>query len=43
MIIHMRQAAAAMHDRDRLMEVAFAGVGSLPMAVIDRYRQARCI
>jgi hypothetical protein len=28
-----------MHDRDRLLDVAFEGVGSLPMAVIDRYRQ----
>ena len=38
MILHMRAAAAAAHDRDRLMAVAFEGVGSLPMAVIDRYR-----
>lgn len=35
----VRQGAAAMHDRDRLLDVAFEGVGSLPMAVIDRYRQ----
>jgi hypothetical protein len=34
----VRQGAAAMHDRDRLLDVAFEGVGSLSMAIIDRYR-----
>ncbi|KAI8476393.1 MAG: rab-GTPase-TBC domain-containing protein [Monoraphidium minutum] len=38
MILHMRRAAAGLHDRDRLMAVATDGVGSLPMAVIERYR-----
>jgi hypothetical protein len=38
MILAMRAAAGGAHDRDGLMRVAFEGVGSLPMAVIDRYR-----
>ncbi len=41
MIMYMRQAAAAAVDRDRLMEVAFEGIGSLPMAVLERYRCGR--
>ena len=38
MIMAIRGAAAGAHDRDRLMDAAFEGVGSLPMAVIERYR-----
>lgn len=37
----VRQAAAQMHDRDRLLDVAFDGIGSLSMGVIDRYREQR--
>lgn len=37
----VRQHASTMHDRDTLMETAFEGVGSLPMAVIERYREQR--
>ena len=32
-----RQAAATAHDRDGLMDVAFVGIGSLSMAVIERF------
>ena len=37
----VRQGAAQLHDRDKLMDTAFEGVGSLPMAVIDKYREQR--
>ncbi len=37
----VRGAAAAMHNRDRLMSVAFDGVGSLPMATIDKFRDLK--
>lgn len=37
----VRQHASSMHDRDRLMEIAFEGIGSLPMATIERYREER--
>lgn len=33
-----RAAASGAHDRDALMRAAFEGVGSLPMAVIERAR-----
>lgn len=41
LLMAVRQHASTMHDRDGLMEVAFEGVGSLPMAVIERYREQR--
>lgn len=37
----VRQAAVHMHHRDKLMTVAFDGIGSLPMAVIEKYREQR--
>jgi hypothetical protein len=41
LLITVRQHASSMHDRDRLMETAFDGVGGLPMAAIERYREQR--
>ncbi|KIY99590.1 TBC1 domain family member 2A [Monoraphidium neglectum] len=41
MIIHMRQAAAAMHDRDRLMEVAGQSSKEVEAALRDRQSGAR--
>jgi hypothetical protein len=44
LLMAVRQHASSMHDRDRLMETAFDGIGSLPMAAIERYReQRRCV
>lgn len=40
-LMTMKQAAQNLHHRDRLMAVAFDGIGSLPMAVIDKYREMR--
>eukprot|EP00891_Asterochloris_glomerata_P005168 jgi/Astpho2/5168/Aster-04752 len=37
----MRRAAQAMHDREKLMKMAFDGLGSMPMARIDNYRQIK--
>ncbi len=37
-MLRMRSAAATMHQRDVLMATAFDGIGSLPMATIDRFR-----
>ena len=37
----VRGAAASMHNRDRLMSVAFDGIGSLPMATIDKFRDMK--
>ncbi|KDD73221.1 hypothetical protein H632_c2411p0 [Helicosporidium sp. ATCC 50920] len=34
----LRRAAASTHDRDALMDVAFSGVGGLPMGAIARRR-----
>lgn len=34
----VRQYTSSLHDRDHLMQVAFEGIGSLPMAVIERCR-----
>jgi hypothetical protein len=30
-----------MHNRDKLMDVAFNGIGSMPMATIDRMREEK--
>lgn len=44
LLMAVRQHASTMHDRDRLMETAFEGIGGLPMAAIERYReQRRCV
>ena len=40
-MVTIRQGAASMHARDGLMQVAFDGIGSLSMAVIDKHRQAQ--
>ncbi|WIA29030.1 hypothetical protein OEZ86_011544 [Tetradesmus obliquus] len=41
LLMAVRQHASTMHDRDRLMETAFEGIGGLPMAAIERYREQR--
>src|SRR5437868_743764 len=40
-VMKMRQAAATMHHREKLMNMAFEGIGGLPMATIDRFRDAK--
>jgi hypothetical protein len=37
----VRQYTSNLHDRDKLMSVAFEGIGSMPMAVIERCRHER--
>lgn len=37
----VRQAVTHLHDRDKLMKVAFDGIGSMPMARIENYRQVK--
>ncbi|KAL3133657.1 hypothetical protein ABBQ32_008168 [Trebouxia sp. C0010 RCD-2024] len=37
----IRQAVTHTHDRDKLMKVAFDGIGSMPMARIENYRQVK--
>jgi hypothetical protein len=37
----MRAAATHMHNHDRLMSIAFDGIGSLPMATIDKFRDLK--
>lgn len=39
--MHMRGASRVMHNREKLMSVAFDGIGGLPMATIDKYREMR--
>ena len=39
--MHMRDFTARVHNRDKLMGVAFDGIGSLPMATIDKFREMR--
>lgn len=39
--MHMRGASTVMHNREKLMSVAFDGIGGLPMATIDKYREMR--
>jgi hypothetical protein len=39
----VRQYTSSCHDRDALMRMAFEGIGSMPMAVIERCRlERRC-
>jgi hypothetical protein len=40
-MMRLRSAAATMHQRDVLMAAAFDGIGSLPMATIDRFREQK--
>jgi hypothetical protein len=37
----MREFTGRVHNRDKLMGVAFDGIGSLPMATIDKFREMR--
>jgi pyrroline-5-carboxylate reductase len=37
----IREAATSMHHRDKLMDVAFNGVGSMPMSAIDGMREQK--
>jgi len=37
----VRQYTSTLHDREQLMQVAFDGIGSMPMAVIERCRHER--
>ncbi len=37
-MITLKEGAAAMHNRDRLMAVAFDGIGSFPMKKIIEAR-----
>ncbi|KXZ54436.1 hypothetical protein GPECTOR_5g89 [Gonium pectorale] len=41
LMMRMRSAAATMHQRDVLLGTAFEGIGSLPMATIDRFREQK--
>lgn len=41
LIMLVREAAASMHNRDKLMDMAFNGVGSMPMAAIDGLREQK--
>ena len=41
LMMRMRNAAATMHQRDVLLAMAFDGIGSLPMATIDRFRELK--
>ncbi|KAG2489481.1 hypothetical protein HYH03_012117 [Edaphochlamys debaryana] len=41
LMMRMRNAAATLHQRDVLMATAFEGIGSLPMATIDKYRELK--
>jgi hypothetical protein len=40
-MMRMRNAAATMHQRDVLMATAFEGIGGLPMATIERFRELK--
>jgi len=40
-VMHMRDFSGSMHNRDKLMSVAFDGIGGLPMATIDKFREMR--
>ena len=39
--MHMRKLTGTIHNRDKLMGIAFDGIGSLPMATIDKFREMR--
>lgn len=41
LLMAVRHYTSSLHDRDSLMNVAFEGIGSMPMAVIERCRQER--
>lgn len=41
LLMAVRQYTSNLHDRDGLMNVAFEGIGSMPMAVIERCREER--
>ncbi|EFJ51322.1 hypothetical protein VOLCADRAFT_120512 [Volvox carteri f. nagariensis] len=41
LMMRMRNAAATMHQRDVLLATAFDGIGGLPMATIDRFRELK--
>lgn len=41
LLMAVRQYTSNLHDRDKLMTVAFEGIGSMPMAVIERCRHER--
>lgn len=41
LMMRMRNAAATMHQRDVLMTTAFDGIGSLPMASIEKFRELK--
>uniref|UniRef100_A0A7S0RDZ9 Rab-GAP TBC domain-containing protein n=1 Tax=Chlamydomonas leiostraca TaxID=1034604 RepID=A0A7S0RDZ9_9CHLO len=40
-VMTMRAAAASTHHHDKLMAMAFDGLGSLPMATIDKFRDMK--
>ena len=40
-VMHMRKLTGTIHNRDKLMGIAFDGIGSLPMATIDKFREMR--
>ena len=42
-LVTLKEGAAAMHNRDRLMHVAFNGIGGFPMAKIVKARQAASV
>ena len=39
--MHMRKFTSSVYNRDKLMGVAFDGIGSLSMATIDKFREMR--
>ena len=38
-LITLKEGLASMHNRDRLMHVAFNGIGGFPMAKVNKARQ----
>lgn len=40
-VMHVREFTGRVHNRDLLMNMAFDGIGSLPMATIDKFREMR--
>ena len=41
LLMAVRQYTSNLHDRDKLMSVAIEGIGSMPMAAIERCRHER--
>jgi hypothetical protein len=41
LLLAVRHYTSQCHDRDALMRMAFEGIGSLPLAVIERCRHER--